>query len=391
MASAVASRAPGSNVPAAPTKNATGQRPTVPFRVATLERGEILANVGPTALTAATQPVESTIEGNGYYFGVLLDWANTVSGNSAAVAFFEDAPQSALAQVVLRDPSGEIVNLSGFELFLANLAHKNYAVRGFEASSLFLAVTGAGGNGGSMSFALRVPAGINRQSLLGILGNQDRSVKYQLRTDLAGGTASATGPIFTTAPTGNPGSVIPTITRIYENYAVPPVQSPNGAQNQLTPDSFGMLAYLTSTLSEAAPLGGSSVTHYLRRLGNTGRYVILVFRSNNSRATADANAPTRIALKVSDAVVYNETYRYRRWVMQERYGFDFPAGVLVYDFMHDAVPGAGAERGTDWMNLQNTNLMQFEITYPAGFGSTANSLKIITSDMAFVGQITGGR
>ncbi len=388
MSNGQASRAPGSTVPAAPVKE--GQtRPRIPFRVATLERGELLANVGPTALTAATQPVESTIEGNGFYFGVLLDWLNTVAGNAAAVAFFEDAPQSALAQVILRDPSGEIVNLSGFELFMANLAHKNYAVRGFEASNLFAATAGAGATGGSMSFAVRVPAGINRQSLLGILGNQDRSVKYQLRTDLAAGTASATGPIYTTAPTAAPGSVIPTITRVYENYAVPPRTAPNGLENQLIPDGFGSLCYLTSTLSEAAPLGGSTVTHYLRRLGNTSRYLILIFRSNNSRATAEANAPTRISLKISDAVVYTESYRYRRWVMQERYGFDFPNGILVYDFMHDAVPGAGAERGMDWMNLQNTNLMQFEITYPAGFGSTANSLKIVTSDVAFVGQTVG--
>jgi len=378
--------AAGSTIPTASIKG-SGPQNMVPFRLATLERTETLP-LESQVITTSQQPIQRVIEGTGYLFGVLLDVVNTTAANIAAVALFEDAPQSALASVVLSDPSGDIVNLSGYDLFLANLAHKNYAVRDSEASTeIFTSVSGAGATGGSFSFQLRVPAGINRKTLLGILGNQDRSVKYSLRTDYASGAASATGPIYTTGPTAQ-GTMV--INKFNENYAVPPRQGPAGVQ-QIFPDGFGTLSFLTSTIDSSAPTGGSTVNHYLRRIGNTIRYIILVFRLNTGRAAVNtiANNPTRIQLKVGDTDLFNESWRYRRGEMYRRFGFDWPNGVLIYDAEHDFVPGAGNELGMDWYNTQNVNTAQFIITYPSGFGSTANSLKFVTSDLALVGQPVG--
>jgi hypothetical protein len=379
--------APGSSIPTAAVKGNAPQR-QVPFRLATLERTETLPLV-QQQITLSQQPIQSVVEGTGYLFGIMLDVINTTSANAATVAFFEDAPQSAIASVVLSDPSGDVVNLSGFDLFLSNLAHKNYAYRDTEASTeIFSQTSGAGaGLGGSFSFQLRVPAGINRKTLLGILGNQDRSVKYSLRTDIASGGASSIGPIYTTAPTTQ-GTVV--INKYNENYAVPPMVGPAGPQ-QIFPDGFGTLSFLTSTIDSAAPIGGSTVNHYLRRIGNTIRYIILVFRINGARAAVNtpANNPSRIQLKIGDTDLFNESWRYRRGEMFRRFGFDWPAGVLIYDAEHDFVPGAGNELGMDWYNTQNVNTAQFIITYPAGFGSTNNSLKFITSDLALVGQPVG--
>lgn len=380
------STAPGSAIPSAPIK---GNQPArvVPFRLATLERTEILP-LESNVLTTAQQPIQRVIEGTGFVFGTALDVVNTTAGNAAAVAFYEDAPQSALAQVTMDDPSGQIVNLSGYDLFLSNLGHKQYAFRNTEADTeITTAITGAGATGGSFSFFVRVPVGINRKTLLGILANQDRSVKFSLRTDYNIGTpGAATGPIYTTAPT-NPGTMV--VNKYYENYAVPPSFGPAG-QNQIMPDGFGTLSFLTSSIADAPPIGGTTVNHYLRRIGNTIRYIILVFRVNGVRATvAGAVTPNRIALKVGDTDVFNESWRYRRALMFERYGFTWPAGVLIYDAMHDFVPGAGNELGMDWYNTQNVNTAQFQITYPVAFGSTNNSLKFITSDLALVGQPVG--
>ena len=377
--------APGSTIPTADLKG-SGQR-TVPFRFATLERTDTLPIISQQ-LGTATIPFQTVIEGTGFLFGVMLDIVNTTSANAAAVAYFEDAPQSALAQVTLSDPSGDIVNLQGFDLFLANLAHKNYAFRDTEASTeIFSQVSGAGGNGGSFTFQLRVPTGINRKTLLGILGNQDRSVKYSLRTDLASGAAAASGPIYTTAPTTQ-GTLV--VNKFNENYSVPPAVGPAGPQ-QIIPDGFGTISFLTSTLDSAPPVGGSTVNHYLRRISNTIRYIILVFRINGVRATVNtvANNPSRIALKIGDTDLFNESWRYRRGEMFRRFGFDWPNGILVYDAMHDFVPGAGNEVGMDWWNTQNVNTAQFLISYPGGFGNTNNSLKFITSDLAIVGQPVG--
>lgn len=378
--------APGSQIPSAAVKGNAPQR-SVPFRLATLERVETLP-AESQVMTASQQAIQRVIEGTGYLFGVLLDVVTTTAANAAVTAFFEDAPQSALASVILSDPSGDAVNLAGFDLFLANLAHKNYSFRDTEASTeIFATTTGAGATGGSFQFQLRVPAGINRKTLLGILGNQDRSVKWSLRTDIASGGASASGPVYTTAPT-TLGTMV--INKFNENYAVPPAVGPAGPQ-QIMPDGFGTLAFLTSTIDSAAPIGGSTVNHYLRRIGNTIRYIILVFRINGVRATVNtvANNPSRIQLKIGDTDLFNESWRYRRGEMFRRYGFDWPNGVLVYDALHDFVPGAGNELGMDWWNTQNVNTAQFIITYPAGFGSTNNTLKFITSDLALVGQPVG--
>ncbi len=380
--------APGSSIPSASLDGRGGPKQRmVPFRFATLERVETLP-IESQVMTASQQPIQRVMEGTGYLYGIMLDVVNTTAGNAAAVAFFEDAPWSGLASVILSDPSGDLVNLSGFDLELANLAHKNYAFRDSESSTeIFTQVAGAGATGGSYSFQLRVPAGINRKTLLGILGNQDRSVKFSLRSDIASGGASAAGPVYTTAPTALGTTVI---NKFMENYAVPPAQGPAGPQ-AIFPEQFGSLSFLTSTVDSAAPSGGGTVNHYLRRIGNTIRYIILVFRINGVRAPVNtiANNPSRIQLKIGDTDLFNESWRYRRGEMFRRYGFDWPNGVLIYDAMHDFVPGAGNELGMDWYNTQNVNTAQFIITYPAGFGNTANSLKFITSDLALVGQPVG--
>jgi hypothetical protein len=86
-------------------------------------------------------------------------------------------------------------------------------------------------------------------------------------------------------------------------------------------------------------------------------------------------------MKIGDTTIFNESVAYRRRVMWDRFGFDAPAGVLVYDFTTDIVNRAGAEFGDDWIWTQSVVNMQFLISYPSGFGSTNNSLTFLTSDL----------
>jgi hypothetical protein len=67
--------------------------------------------------------------------------------------------------------------------------------------------------------------------------------------------------------------------------------------------------------------------------------------------------------------------------MFERYNVNAPAGVLVYDALQDFTAAAGYELGEDYWWTNGLNNAQFEITYPSGFGSTNNSLTIITDDL----------
>lgn len=359
-----------------------GQIPAVPFRRGTLERTEILPSDTGT-ITTGTQRIERTIEGSGFVYGINLQVVVTTAGNAAAVAYTEDAPWAALDSVIFRDVNGELLNLTGYDLYLANLVNRQYSGRYPDATTvtadtgLFNLVAGAVATGGSFTFWLRVPVGINRRDLIGILGNQDRAQKYSLRNDIG-----ASGAIYTVAPTAA-GAF--SVNKFYENYAVPMPVTPQGQPQEILPGHFGTLHFLTSSIADAAPIGGGTIGHYLRRIGNTVRYIVLVFRSNGSRATAAANAPTNIRLKVGEDTIFNESFDYRQFLMFERYGFDFPNGVLVYDALHDFGPGAGFELGDDYYHTQAIVNAQFQITYPAGFGATNNSLRIITDDLARVG------
>jgi len=348
----------------------------VPFRRATTGR-TARGQTTTTLMTAGTQQIDVVVEGSGFIFGIDLFVSGAVADNNAAVvAYNEDAPWNAVDTLVFRDVNGELVNLSGFHARLLNLygSYRRYLETGSADPNVFNLVAGAVPTGGTFAFHLWVPVGVNRRNLMGILGNQDRAQKYSLRTDLA-----ASGAVFATAPDVTLPNV--TIERIIENYAVPGPQNAAGASQQQFPDLFGVLHYGTQAVNASAPLGGATVNHYLPRLGNTLRLIILVLRSDSSRAAAEAALPTQIQFNIGDTPIFVETVAYRRLEMFNRYGFDAPDGVLVYDWTTDIVNRAGSELGDDYIFTAGLVNAQFMITYPAGFGATGNSLTVITEDL----------
>lgn len=359
----------------------------IPFRRATTFRVAQLQSTAQT-MTAGTQQVDVVIEGSGYVYGIDLHIFQTTAGNAAATAFFEDGPWSAVDTLVFRDVNGELVNLTGFHARLMNeyagyvrfLEASNRAVTPVTAdtANIYNAVTGAGATGGSYRFHLWVPIGLNKRDLRGILGNQDRAQKYSLRTDIASGAGAATGPLYTTAPTA---LGVHNIERYYYNYAVPARANANNAAQAQFPDDFGILHYSTQSISPSAPQGGATVNHYLARLGNTIRLLIIELKSNGTRATAETNIPTRIQFNVGDTPIFVETPATRRWEMWKRYGFDAPNGVLVYDFITDLVSAAGDELGVDYLYTNGLVNAQFQITYPAGFGAANNTMTVLTDDL----------
>lgn len=354
-------------------------QPRLPFRIATLERADLIQTDSVT-MTAAEQQLDRVVPGTGFVYGFELDYNVIAAGNSATVAFTEDAPYIAASSVIYRDVNGEIGNMDGFHYKLC-ARYGGWEPFNQESSTdtaLWVAkVTGAGATGGSFRFKLKVPVALNRRTLLGLLGNQDRGQTYVLRANL-GGSAS----IYSTAPTVLPPVVI---TRMYESYVVPNPVSDTGAQQQVIPPFYQVVPFLTKSISSNIPVGGSAINHYLQRLNTTFRFLILVFRSGagtTPRATAESNMPTNITLKIGNQTIFTEPTWYRREKMYDRYGFDAPAGVLVYDFLHDFSERAGAELGHDWYWTQQLAEAQFIITYPSGFGSNAaNSLTILTGDM----------
>lgn len=361
----------------------TGQHPrsgvgTIPFRRATTRRTSISIQSGGITLTTAQQNIQVTVEGTGYMTGIRLIVTGTAVNTNADTAFAADAPWNALSSIILSDTSGETINLTGFDLFLVNLycGFTGFGVNPANSAdtNIYQAVTGTGATGGTFKFSLLVPVAINSRNLLGLLGNQDRALKYQLRDDLAG-----SGTIYTTAPNGS--GVTVTIDRYYESAAVPGNTNTQGIPQQVYPPKFGVQHFLTRIVSPNPPIGGATTNHFLSRIGNTIRNLILVFRSNGSRASAETYMPTRITFLLADTTIFTDDTKYRRNVMLSRFGFAAPAGVLVYDFMQDILMQSANEFGLDYLWTAGLVNAQFQIDYPSGFGSTNNSLVIITDDL----------
>ena len=365
-----------------------GKGGIVNFRTATDRKYEI-GSADTLAQTAAQQSLTRVIEGTGYLSSIDIQVDAVNSGtNSAAVAFQPDAPWSALANVAFKAIGPDLINITGYSLYLLNLYGGHGVMPGFRGAGAPATLTagvvsqdplvydilaGSGAKGGHYHFTLKLPCAINPRNLIGLMGNQDAGTKYQLTTDLAANAA-----LYSTLPTQ---FMNVTISRFLDYCAVPAALDAQGMQQQQVPPSYGVLHMANELRSEANPVAGATVNHFLRSLGNTDRLFILVFR-NGAAGTprTDAMLPTRISLRVGADVKYSETSAHRRKVMYDRYGFDAPAGVLVYDFISDFVREAGFELGDDWFNSSNIPNAQFECAYPT-FASSPGSLTIITDQL----------
>ncbi len=188
----------------------------IPFRIATLERQDV---IGQTSILpgAAEQISDNVLPGTGYMYEVDLFCNAPSTGNSiTTITYAEDAPYNAVSSVILGDVTGQIVNLDGWSLKQIG-KYGGWEPFNEEASAdttnVFSKSTATGGAGGTFTFHLKVPVGLNRRDLVVILGNQDRSQQYQLRHNV-----NASANIYATAPTTVPTM---TIVRNYGSYAVP--------------------------------------------------------------------------------------------------------------------------------------------------------------------------
>lgn len=360
----------------------------VPFvQASSPPRTAISVQTGAAALTGAQQPVTNVIPGSGYmlwvdnFVQIIVSGTGNSSGTTVAYGttqvLGEDNPWSSLALITMDDGGPQNINLDGYACWLINLYGAGWAARDRSLSAdvnVHSALSsGTGTAAGTGQFHALIPVAINERDYWGLMGNQDRATRYNLRTDIAG-----TGAIYSTAP-----SVLPTITisRSYGWLPVPSAQAADGRRQEVQPSHYGIIHYLTSVRSDALPAASSTVNHYIRNLANAVRLFILVFRSTSgSRATANTTLPSQIDVVFGTDPVLSESAVTRRRIMWDRYGFDAPSGVLVYDFVRDFGMLAGTELGNDYVYLGNLSEAQFRITYPAGWGA-GSYLQIITDSL----------
>ena len=330
-----------------------------PFRKATILKYISGATDTLASLTAAAQPLGNRVlEGTGFLRYVDLVVQATTSGNAANVAFKADAPWNAIQSLRFQATGTDIINLSGHQLYLANL-YGGFGVWPPQTSTdtnIYQAVTGSGSTGGSFRFRVRVPLSINDRSLIGLLGNQAQSTKYEMPIVIA-----PSSDIYSTAPTTAPSV---SVTRLQGIATVPAPVDAYGQPQEQVPGHYGILHTLFAVQSEAlATSGAARVNHYLRGIGNILRYTIIVFRDSTGART-DAMLPTNITFFIGSDPIFTETAAQRRAIMLDQFGFDAPAGVLVYTWDDDFLPRAGFGLGDDFLDTTGIANAQFMFDYP---------------------------
>lgn len=374
---------------------ASGSKQVIPFRKATFARTKQISAQGPYAyIGAGVNPQNNNVVGEGLLYSAVMD-VKSFGGAGAITtpaAYFEDAPFSIIDQWSLADPSSTLVQLGGFNIYIANLMQKNYAmgyldmaptvtsmgepILGFplvaqNGSSLFH----AGDAWGNFHFIMDVPIAINRRTLAGLLGNQSKSTTYVLQNNIAAGTGSATGPVFTTQPVVATNPTV-TIAGQLHTYTVPPATL-GGNQVQRLPANYGTLHRLSQSTNPQAPSNGGQVEHQITQLGRTVRAMALIWRDVITSGAALRNnvelaPPTTIEFQLGDSGVYKESYLSRRAEMYRQYGFHFPTGVLVYaDGMSDFGNAAGAEAGNSYFKTASLSSGTITVSYPTTAGHYA--------------------
>lgn len=370
-------------------KSLADEQASVPFARASkyhIEQGNAVSGV--VINTPSPGTFNFTLPSYGYLAAVMLTFA--ASGGTGAVAvYYEDSPWSQISQIIIQDVNGvPIYQLGGYQAFLAS-KFGGYRLFGPDISTaLYGAVTslttGAGlgaigntplflkGNSGNYVFTLPLYFEFGRDGL-GNLANMDASARYNVQITLNTGTASATGPVYTTAPTS-----YPTLAMMVEVLcrSQPPQADLFGTANTITPPAAGTIQYWSQ--QAISGLTGAQ-TIQLTRVGNLIRGHYLVFRdtANGTRATAElSDMPILFEFDWDSIPRYiSNVSTLRQFFGDLVTGYDYPLGVIGLPNTTDPDKLAISEFGDEWMQTVGASKLTLRFTPLASC-----SLIVLTND-----------
>lgn len=338
--------------------------PIVEFTAAAHEHVESGFDVSLTPTTTAQNSGPHDVPAFGYMRHVLL-YVSTSGGDATAGALAADAPWNVFSEVVLEDVNGAaIVQLSGYELFLANL-YGGYAFQQDPRLQPDAVTTGVV----TYTFALRIPVEIHHNNGLGAIANQNTAAAYKVRF-----TVNTIANIWSTAPTTTPAVRV----RGYlEAWTQPTPQDLAGRPQAVMPPRHGTTQYWSRYTRSGMASGEQSVT--LTRVGNLLRTLIFVARATGGGARTTANFPDPVTINWDARQLIREPRYLRRAYMAERYitsSAGHPAGVFVYDFDHDVLGHGGDGTPELWIPTVQSTRLELSGTFAAG------DLTVMTNDVA---------
>lgn len=199
---------------AAPAAKPGTNMPAVPFPIASLKRIRQAFDTGNLSLGQSVSAIEIPAAG-GFLRYIEMVVTGQTTANAATVAFQPDAPGNALSFIEFLPPSGDppIVPHTGYQLMLWNKygAFSSAAPwcdprRDPGSGPITATVTngwqaqaGAGANGGSFAYTLRLPFEIDSASGFCAITNSAANKSYLLNL-----TVNTSAAIYSTAPTTAP-------------------------------------------------------------------------------------------------------------------------------------------------------------------------------------------
>jgi len=350
------------------TPSGAQQRATVPFVRGSREFTEGPFDdrtITPGAAAVAVNPIDVPARGWATAVKIMVEGSAGVLG---AGVLSEDFPFNVFDQLTLHRPNGDpyFGPLQGFSAFLTNL------LGGYEFDADprddddFL---------GSINcrFILRIPMEITHHDGYGALINQDQAAPYRVSW-----TVPASTTIFTTAPTTIPAL---RFRSWLEGWEQPPAADLAGNPiAQAPPGTPTAQFWSEQTFNIVAGLN----TPRLTDVGNLIRVLAFIYRDDTAvRIRRDDEYPQdSIRLAYAGRPLEDDSLRGWKERARKRYGFNLPAGVLVYDKIHDGEGHAGNESRNQYLSTaDSTRLEALQGTY----GGSGGVLTVITNDVAPAG------
>lgn len=379
MPAAAATATPASATAASGRANENGQPPAAAPRLAPFTRGamkhrEPFLDVAATATANGSAIASQDIPSFGYLRGIWI-MVNATGGTGSAAVVKEDAPWSALSNIVLADVNGaQIVGpIDGYDLFLINLIG-GYLGADPRLTNSYAAV----GTDGNFKFLLWLPVEISERDALGAMANQNAAQSYKFSC-----AYGITTNIYSTNPTGIPSVRV----RLWlDAWSQPTPTDLQGNPQAEVPPAFGTTQFWTRAQFN---LNSGDQTVRLTRMGNVIRSLIFVFRTTTP-ARSTANFPDPARLQLEGRIVENigrDLWRFLGYEQSQMTLAEadatnpFPTGVLAYNFDTDLAGKSGNEMRDLW--LPTSQATRLELV--GNFGA-AGTLSVITNDVAPAGD-----
>lgn len=342
-----------------------GVIPALPFTSSSHEHVEPAFTVTATPTTAEQQLNPIDIPAYGYFRYLFLEvvCSGGVGGTLAA-----DAPWNILSRVTLQDVNGaNIVDLSGYNLFLANLIG-GYSFNADPSDSPWYV-----GSAPNPAFYLRVPVEISRKDGLGSLANQNSAANFKLNLSI-NTRANITSADFTTPP-------LVTIKGWLEAWTLPAQVDGRGRPQAQVPPLLGTGQYWSSQRVSGILVGNNTLP--IRRVGNLIRTVIFVAR-DASNVRVDTVFPDPMQFTWDGNVIFNASQKYlQQYLFEEMVNAARPTG--VYALLYNTGGPAG-HVGNEEPNLYLPTAQSSRLEL-YGNSAVAGSIEVIMNEIAPIEQV----